>query len=937
MNYKLLKTLSISALILSAVSLCADPYTDLKNQAETAIKEKNAKLAIELYEKAVKIPDLSVSAQDYTLGRLSWLYAWGLPKNDFVKSADLYGKRIALPGVKPANKINLLNEMVTMYLRDKSYDRAKIADKALDMLKDSTLEAEQQGEIRLTAARILREIDENKSMEQIDSALKLPVSPALKNRILREAAVTKCKSKKTDLPGAIEYLRKITADSAISANLRVSAQLEIGSLLASGRRPNDKDALVEFEKVSQIANAPQNEIALAALRIGAIHERDKAFKAADLPDYYLKVARNEAFPPNQRMEGYKKAVAALAKVDPLAYDKQEAIYQEMYTVKGAKLADAIIPHSNLLFSLNKPQEALALFGKVDPLKENQWFYGQYAAAHAKAGQVDKAIELYRAKEMYPEIAALLIRDGKKEAAVNLLLEQLATNGKPQLLETLIRGSNSQEATALVKGRLKPILEKYPNLGKALIRNALGSGSYEYLVETSPYILKAETLDLKQRCMAAEEYIVALGQTNRSKEAAAFAADLVTKNEIKDPYYMLIFRLFDAAMKAKSPADVTASTKQLITETKDVETKKLPDAMTIAAQLLFMQNRRDLAEAMETYRKSLFTPTPTKSMPCLFVENLPEDPASWMNLKQIKEKTNVQKLDRGAWGANIEFILATDAAMARSVGKKDNERGIDSDLFTFCDAKGVYFFVIAYDAKAKAGSIGLADVGSYEGYFAPGKSQPYHCFLPGVVVPETSAEIPEFITAYPNPLTRRPNFQNGLAKCSGALVADNINVMLLFYPWEGLFNVLPDQKGDTYQFDLFRWTDSSSWSGTQSVHNRSTWGDVVFDLTPVQLTAIRRNIVYKAAAAYKKQCGGKWRGTGIFRFWNDPDLGDVAFYKTKLEPLQKQLDAELKKITPDMSDAEVNRIFLETVPSYFNLSYLVNQMREDYLRDQLFAQ
>ncbi|MEG2076017.1 MAG: hypothetical protein RRY34_05895, partial [Victivallaceae bacterium] len=129
---------------------------------------------------------------------------------------------------------------------------------------------------------------------------------------------------------------------------------------------------------------------------------------------------------------------------------------------------------------------------------------------------------------------------------------------------------------------------------------------------------------------------------------------------------------------------------------------------------------------------------------------------------------------------------------------------------------------------------------------------------------------------------------------------------------------------------------SSWNGTVSVHNRSTYGDVVFNFTPEQLSSIRRNIVFRARQAYNDFQGSKWRGTGIFDFWSNPVLGDVAFYESKVLPLKNQLDAAVKEITPEMDDATANRIYLEYVDKLFNLDFEIAKLRNEYLEEQSFS-
>jgi hypothetical protein len=154
-------------------------------------------------------------------------------------------------------------------------------------------------------------------------------------------------------------------------------------------------------------------------------------------------------------------------------------------------------------------------------------------------------------------------------------------------------------------------------------------------------------------------------------------------------------------------------------------------------------------------------------------------------------------------------------------------------------------------------------------------------------------------------------------------------------WDTFYDKLP-HNGDKWQFEAFRWTRSGGFSfgGSESVHNRSSFGDIVFSgLTPERISAIKRAIVFKAVAKYRAAKGI----TQPVGNWADPETGDPAFYQTKVEPLLTTLDAYAGKANKDMSAADVETLFREAVPGWMELEYRVAALRAQYLKAKLLKE
>ena len=68
----------------------------------------------------------------------------------------------------------------------------------------------------------------------------------------------------------------------------------------------------------------------------------------------------------------------------------------------------------------------------------------------------------------------------------------------------------------------------------------------------------------------------------------------------------------------------------------------------------------------------------------------------------------------------------------------------------------------------------------------------------------------------------------------------------------------------------------------------------------------------------------------FDRWADPVVGDPAFYEASLKPLEAELKAYAKRVTPEMTDADVNDIYEHAVPRWIGLKHVIDRLRREYL-------
>jgi hypothetical protein len=186
--------------------------------------------------------------------------------------------------------------------------------------------------------------------------------------------------------------------------------------------------------------------------------------------------------------------------------------------------------------------------------------------------------------------------------------------------------------------------------------------------------------------------------------------------------------------------------------------------------------------------------------------------------------------------------------------------------------------------------------------------------------------------YPNRQFRQARAKDGTVR-TVTMPVDKGFATYLFYAWELFHDRLPGD-GDRWQFDMIRWARSGgfSWAGSQSVHNRSSWGDIVFRLAAGDISAIKRNLIFKAWTKYKQEKNPSLNGA--IDFWKDAELGDPQFYRERLSPVVERLDELGKKVSATMTPEDVERLYTEAVPDWMEFRYRAAELRRVYLEEKL---
>ena len=298
------------------------------------------------------------------------------------------------------------------------------------------------------------------------------------------------------------------------------------------------------------------------------------------------------------------------------------------------------------------------------------------------------------------------------------------------------------------------------------------------------------------------------------------------------------------------------------------------------------------------------------------------PADWDGLGAEK-----QLLDR-RYGGSTE-VLYTDVASGRSAvaADKDAKKSVPT-MEIVADRFGLHFRFDVEDEKASEIAAGLLAGDGWEGYIAPGKDLAYSAIFMNTGRNGTSRL---YGSSYDNATYSRPTLKSRAdwQRLMTVYGKDRVTAYLTL-KWEMFAKTLP-QDGDVWDYENMRWSRSgdNAWNGTDSIHGRSTWGELVFELSPSARAAIVREQLFAARKVYLDEKSD--HEDGVLSHWSDPDLGDLAFYAEKVEPVVKSLDAYLPRVTAGMSDDEAETLAREAMPGWLNIRADVQNLRADWLR------
>ena len=337
-----------------------------------------------------------------------------------------------------------------------------------------------------------------------------------------------------------------------------------------------------------------------------------------------------------------------------------------------------------------------------------------------------------------------------------------------------------------------------------------------------------------------------------------------------------------------------------------------------------------------YYKTVVNPTlERKSYTVRFSKRLVAGAGDWVNLPFTPDESD---FDRQYGGSGLAF-MTTDVATGdrgNAVEGGEKVRQHPTTLQAVADEWGVHILFTFYDRRARQFESGELDCGSYECYIAPGENQPYACFMTS---PKADSQATVMNTTYQTFGHRRIDPKNPASMKSETFYTDNAILSYVAFSWNNFPEHVPAFGGE-WDFESIFWGPvKSAWNGTETIHGRSTWGKLRFELDDAARVAILRAQLFKAVNGYKAEKsprGSRASGLqeGCFDHWADDGVGDPAFYEAKLAPLVAELDAVAEKVKVGMADADVKDICEKYLSKFINIRQIVAQLRSAWVVDCL---
>jgi hypothetical protein len=793
------------------------------------------------------------------------------------------------------------------------------------------------------------------------SAAAFPAEPAPKPAVseatmkLLSEAQTIAKGNKPE-EAAAAYARVLSAGD-LTIDQRINAHLDLARVYLG--KSNVDAAAAEHDKALAIADLTQAQ-RLKLLNAKGRMYFDSNFQGAWSSYYtagieraaevYRTIIKTPGFTNGEKITAYQ--LLANCYLELMNMDSANKTLAEALTLPDLKDADVFSAKKNIADSLYRQLDysrALAAYREL-------WAAGLHVhvkeqienrivsilVATNKAEEAGKCLMEWNARPL--RIARLHMECGKREEAQKIcgdFLGEKRNNLKERieaaemLLQIIAEKGDCRLLIEEAERAIPPLIAEGANAWTIYSRlpgwqfAKLGINSNdEFLKWVSEKIISAPKVALGE-FLKHSEVLLNIALRRRDYAGAKGVVGKILESKDLTPKSKLQYEIHAAILNSEGkPAGIVNEVNNVIksNDTKEDDLKAKAETLLFAARCAMSAQYYDVATELSTAREKMLVHDARRSTKCTFIEKGPKDITEFMNSEYFRDKKNRASLDR-KYGENLQFLLETDAALTgRKVTEKD-ANFTPTEFVATCDEECIRFFFFASNPKARDVADGLAAAGGYEMYLASGPDMPYHCYLIDFA---PNGMNDDFVTQYNNANFRRARQKENTARIEHRMY-DNGIATLLSISWEAFFNQLP-KDGDQWDFEPLHWEQGGySWGGSKSVHNRSSFGSLVFsNMTKENLNSIKRRLISKAANAYKKEVSPQ---NGYVEIWQDPELGDQKFHIAAIKPLQDRLDKYLEKVKPGLTLDDVELLYSEAVPQWMNIKFIVADLRRNYLEEQ----
>ncbi len=749
----------------------------------------------------------------------------------------------------------------------------------------------------------------------------------------------------------------IITNTTLKAGTRVTACNRLCSLIQNDKKGNE--LLDNIKYVEDFINSPaSNEIAswqLGQLYKSAYNVYDKKWAIQKARTLAETAAANVKLPHSNRINMTYNAITKSFPGDgnskELELTAKKGMEQLRALYKLEKISDADIAsiakkicHLNFLIGDKAEMEKACR----EPLNirndekiqaiVNDLIINYYKNIYDYEAAVEFALEKGRNLAV-ADIYSQNLNKGKE--AIELYKKILADskadyNTRINIFNSLLRDNNEYALRYT-----DDILASNRNATNALISKLEGTIYYEGTLGDFDHIIKAHNvLDKLYDSVSPRYYSFRNGQCvfiayagkGDAAKAVAFSKKLLEKNRKLTAAEKYQLQLNAAILTEKGDQKAlfdkfAAADKEFKGE---LSAKDRLGRIHRVGSLALLLNDEIMSRAIAQYTDSLFALPEKRNYVVRYSEKNITGIESFMNLNPAPLKEPYTRKYQG----NMDFLITDVSTGNRGEGINATQGAESKSLVTMqvaFDNQGIHFLFEVSDEKAREIEMGLLGGGSFEGYIAPGENQPYTCILANIA-PDSKARF--YNTTYETSNHRRISTSETTRAKSEIIFTDNSVFVYYMISWEAYPTLVP-VNGSVWDYEnmLFGRTGSAAWNGTESIHGRSTWGTLTFDMPEKARIAILKSIIFKAAKSYKSELSTHVK-MGIIDFWKDSAIGDPGFYNESVKPLVDKLAPYLDLVKADMSDEDVMKVADEALRYWINIRYEISNLRRNYSMKKL---
>jgi len=371
-----------------------------------------------------------------------------------------------------------------------------------------------------------------------------------------------------------------------------------------------------------------------------------------------------------------------------------------------------------------------------------------------------------------------------------------------------------------------------------------------------------------------------------------------------------------AMRADIPRAVAAG---------EVSAAARAAAFEAGAKLFLDAGQYEVVREFLALADRLVAARPRNVYRCRYLADAPLGAAGWAISRWLKDP-KLREARFGPYDKAHAEKLVTDVAGDRGVQEGGGSKTQRATAFYMVyDARGWHVFVLSDEPDIEAITNAGGSAGSLEMAFSPGfEGACYYQWIANLA--ENRVSLYDWDSPHRHFRSLKGQFRCETVALKGAYGT------YIFIPWTVLYDKLPIDGG-RWPFSVIRWSKDGgiTWGG--KVHEIGRWGLVEWEKpTPAQRQAIQAGIVRRAWGRYVKA------RTALSEHWQDPEVGDPAFYKEALAPEIQRLDKYGTVLVGpgELTAAQVARLLTEAVPHWMEFGYAVSELRADALRKRLLA-